>query len=334
MATSPFGLSADQWTSVQALINNAVQSAVSVVRTAAPPRRMDINPPDSFDGSDTSLGAAFVNQCEMVFRTRSTEYQDDKERVNYAANFLRGAALRWFIPFLSVTPRPPTPGGTVTPDILGSWSVFKFRFIQTFGDADQVKSASIRITSLAMANHHHVLKYSIDFSDLATYLSDWSDPSLQAQYYKGLAPRIKDDLSKVPWPSTYDELVSVTRSMDQRYWARRDEESHELRRVPRTSPGFNPAPSAFSAPPSPASSAHPDKRDKRSATPFDLSGILGPDGKLTPAEKQRRRELGLCMWCGSGDHLRPECPSAPPLPATSARASATEPGTAGNTTFA
>ena len=36
--------------------------------------------------------------------------------------------------------------------------------------------------------------------------------------------------------------------------------------------------------------------------------ILGPDSRLTPAERQRRLSLGLCMCCGQPGHLARACP--------------------------
>ena len=36
--------------------------------------------------------------------------------------------------------------------------------------------------------------------------------------------------------------------------------------------------------------------------------ILGPDDQLTPAERQRRLSLGLCMRCGQPRHLARACP--------------------------
>ncbi|KAG8766865.1 hypothetical protein FRC15_006034, partial [Serendipita sp. 397] len=50
--------------------------------------------------------------------------------------------------------------------------------------------------------------------------------------------------------------------------------------------------------------------DKRSTSP-DISSVLGPDGKLLPAEKKQRKEQNLCLFCGSPDHRHAQCPSAP-----------------------
>jgi hypothetical protein len=40
----------------------------------------------------------------------------------------------------------------------------------------------------------------------------------------------------------------------------------------------------------------------------DLSSKLGKDGKLTPEERQRRFDQGLCMFCGTKGHIVKDCP--------------------------
>lgn len=325
MSAPPFGLTADQWTNVQQLISTAVTSAVSASATARP-RRPDVNPPAEYDGSDPAVTLEFLDQCELVFRTRAADYPDSEARVNYCASFLRGAAHRWFMPYISAPPRSPSPGGTPAPTVLNSWSEFRAEFIRSFGKSDVKKSAAIQITTIAMSDHHHVLKYSIDFASLTTYLPDWSDAALKAQYYRGLAPRIKDDLSKVADPATYAALVTLSRSIDQRYWDRKAELTAETRKpAPRALPV---PPAALTSPSASSSAISADLRIKRSSSPSPaLSGILGPDGRLTAAEKQRRRELNLCLFCGSDDHLRDGCPTAPPR-STPARAASTAPTSA------
>ena len=42
-------------------------------------------------------------------------------------------------------------------------------------------------------------------------------------------------------------------------------------------------------------------------SPFPASP-LGPDSRLTPAERQRRMDLGLCLRCGQSGHLARNCP--------------------------
>jgi hypothetical protein len=42
----------------------------------------------------------------------------------------------------------------------------------------------------------------------------------------------------------------------------------------------------------------------------DISSKLGKDGKLTPEERQRRFDQGLCMLCGTKGHIVKDCPKS------------------------
>lgn len=337
---NPLGLSDDQWAAVQQLISASVAAAVVNLPAAQPrPKPIEFNPPDEFDGSDPSKVTDLFNQCDLVFRSRSEQFPDDETRINYAASYLRGQAQRWFMPHLAAVPPTALADGSLPPTVTTSWPKFKNEISATFGQSDLARTAAMKLSNLAMSDHHHVMKYSIDFKELASHLPDLSDTSLFSDYYRGLAPRIKDDLAKHPWPNSFVDLVTLTRSIDQRYWDRKEEQARESRRSANRTPTSFPAPisspsTSSSSISTSATSASSDKRDKRSASPaVNLSGIIGPDGKLTAIEKQRRRDLGLCNFCGSSEHLRDFCTLAPPktpTPGTSARASATSPNIAGS----
>lgn len=46
---------------------------------------------------------------------------------------------------------------------------------------------------------------------------------------------------------------------------------------------------------------------------MDLSAVnVRPHGPLTPQEKERRRKLGLCIYCGETGHVIRNCPIKPP----------------------
>ena len=51
-------------------------------------------------------------------------------------------------------------------------------------------------------------------------------------------------------------------------------------------------------------------KKNNSSNTEDLSSKLGPDGKLTSEEKQRRIDKGLCLVCGDRGHMAKECPKS------------------------
>jgi hypothetical protein len=329
----PLGLSAEQWASVQTLISTAVSAAIQTSGTPRP-RRADINPPDTFDGSDPTALPAFLSQCLLVFKARPDEYTEDTAKINYAVLYLRGSAQQWYLPFLSESFETPitNSGNSDDPDadadadsapapnpVTTSWKSFTKELSIAYGEAQPKIAAQGRMLQLSMTNKHHVSRYASDFANLAPK-TGFNDPALFSQYYRGLAPRLKEIIDKANDPlESYQALVAYSRRLDQNYWARISADASFVRSSFVSSPSVASTSNSGSSPASRASSVAPNSdsnsasRVKRSGSPLvDLSGKLGPDGKLTPAEKQRRKTLGLCLFCGSSDHRRSGCPLAPP----------------------
>jgi hypothetical protein len=65
-----------------------------------------------------------------------------------------------------------------------------------------------------------------------------------------------------------------------------------------------------------STSSSSSKPARPNSTPLsstkDLTKILGPDGKLLPAERARCESLGLCTYCG--EKHSPVCPTKPTKP--------------------
>jgi len=57
------------------------------------------------------------------------------------------------------------------------------------------------------------------------------------------------------------------------------------------------------APYNPASGSNGDHH-----TGIDIYAAWGSNGKLTPAEKARRKKFNLCLYCGESDHWSTTCP--------------------------
>src|SRR6266481_4327015 len=72
---------------------------------------------------------------------------------------------------------------------------------------------------------------------------------------------------------------------------------------------------------------HREKPTKATKTGPDLTGKLSKDGKLTPAERQRRMENNLCLFCGKTGHLAKDCSKLPSVAKARATATAPEPAT-------
>ena len=280
----------------------------------APRSRVKTRDLDPYDGSDPSKLRAFLAQCRLVFRARPEEYRDDTLKIMYAVSWLSGTAQRWYEPNLALDEDD-------LPDYALTWAAFEEALKGTFGEPDPVASATQKLDNLVMKDHHHLNKYNVDFNEYST-LTGFDERALYAKYYKGLAPRIKDSLAITGRPNTLARLRDRAQGLDLRYWERKDEEkSHpsaaKASTSTSTSRSSGTSSATFSSPSKSASTSTQSKPASRHSTPSgstpkpknqDIAKFLGPDGKLLPEEKERRKQNDLCIICGGSGHFSDKCP--------------------------
>jgi hypothetical protein len=273
-----------------------------------------VREPDQFDGLDSRKLRAFLVQLAINFQDRPMVFREDRTKVNYALSYLKGTALEWFEPGLFLT-------GLMEPTWLTSWVVFENELRTNFGPHDPTGDAEAELERLQMKDGHRITKYIVEFNRLSSQLQ-WGESALKYQFYRGLPPRIKDEISRVGKPVLLSQLRALAQSIDARYHERKSEIARE-----HPAPKGNPA----SAKPNsdqqnksgPSSKPHekkPDNSDRSGSRPTsskpnavpanrnpELQGKLGKDGKLTAEERQRRFDQKLCMFCGGPGHLAANC---------------------------
>lgn len=127
--------------------------------------------------------------CAPFFRSANLCFvpAEDQVKITYAVSWLKGTAQRWYEPNLALRERD-------LPDFALYWDDFEEALKTTFGEPDPVASASYKLDHLVMKENHHINKYNVDFSELAT-ITGYDNRALHAMCYRGLAPRIKDALA-------------------------------------------------------------------------------------------------------------------------------------------
>ena len=268
--------------------------------------------PEPFDGSEPSKLRSFLSQCKMVFRSRPDDFRSDHFKIIYAVSWMKDTAQRWFEPNLECDDED-------LPDFAVSWPEFEEALRATFGEPDPVAAATTKLENLVMRDHHHLNKYNVDFNEHSA-LTGFNERALYSRYYRGLAPRLKDALVYIGRPATLARLRERAQELDLRYWERKEEErtnpsASKTTTTPSRSSGTSSA--TYSADKS--STSH-SKTASRSSTPAatpaassspnkpDLTKVLGPDGKLLPEEKERRKKNDLCLVCGAKGHFSDKCP--------------------------
>ena len=262
----------------------------------------EIGKPTHFDGTKPESIRAFIAQCIMAFDNKPRKFSTDRQRVAYAASYLSGIALDWWLPHLTAV---------LEPTIRTNWDEFILALNQSFGQPDLAQSAQRSIRQLKMKDNHRVNKYMIRFAEHAPH-TGWNDPALYDAFYDGLAERLKDHLLSLPRATTLDTLKQQALECDNRYWARQNEKTSQASSTRQTSntstntkdsdrkPFERKANNAPSDKSKPSRSAPADRKD--------LSSVLDSTGHLTDAEKERRKAKGLCIYCGEKpDHHSREC---------------------------
>ncbi|KAJ3818070.1 hypothetical protein F5880DRAFT_1617700 [Lentinula raphanica] len=158
-----------------------------------------------------------------------------------------------------------------------------------------------------MRNDNKVGAYNIKFNTLAA-ASGWDVNALQWAYQKGLAPRLKDKIARMPKPQTLSKYWREVLWLDNRYWCREDErkwESHHFLKpsdqkkgkkdgkkpVPFNSSQNSGANQSSSSSNNQKKFSNSNNNKGNSGNKFPKKSIadnLGSDGKLTPAERERR----------------------------------------------
>ena len=134
-----------------------------------------------------------------------------------------------------------------------------------------------------------VSDYAIEFHTLAAS-AGWGERELHGAYYNGLSEQLLDELSTCDLPVSLEGLIDLTLQIDarlaDRHASRHLQDPESLREGSRTR---GQAPS-------------------RAVEVPEMEPIQVGHTKLSMAERQRRRDNHLCLYCGGAGHLLSACP--------------------------
>ena len=246
-----------------------------VVQQRKEPR---VSLPDKFDGTRSKF-RGFVNQIRLITVLQPGRYPTEESRVGLVGTLLTGQALSWFAPLFEKRS-----------SILNNFETFLEAFAEAFGEHDKVRWATTKIRSLRQGARSASV-YASDFRQLACDLN-WGEEALMSQFYCGLNNDVKDLLLSLPDPQTLNEAISQAVKCDNRLFQRRQDQRSRQHTV-----HHDPTISASSL------NLHSEAEDMQ----IDAVRVK----TLTPEEKKRRMEEGLCFYCGGEGHKRGNCPKKP-----------------------
>lgn len=232
--------------------------------------------PEKFDGTRSKF-RGFINQVQLVIELQPQSYPTPGSQVRFIGTLLSGSALSWFSSFLER--RDP---------ILDNLEAFLAEFRSMFGEHDAIRVATNKIRILRQGNRSVTL-YASQFRQLATDIK-WDDAALVSQFLYGLQYEVKKLMLNLPDPQTLSQAIDFAVKCDNRLF--------EFRSESRTS-GPQRYYNSMATPTSPQHIPSEVEDMQIDAVRFK---------PLTEQEKSRRRQGGLCLYCGEPKHTAQHCP--------------------------
>ena len=251
-------------------------------------RAEKIADPDKFDGTREKL-KAFKDQLLLKTSGNPARFPNVQHKLRYAFQFLTGKAQRTMRIHLK---RSTDTDGEETYEILfTTFAEFLTALDRHFGDPDEKHTAAMALDKLRQNNREFGAYYA-DFQELMDTLDHTDDTSRRHALTRGLSHEMQKALAISPAPTTegFDQYVKRLNELDCRLRALQSR-THQQPRGPVHTPT-----------PGPTTATGTD------AGPMDLSATKG---RISKAEKARRRAQGLCMYCGGTGHFAAQCPARP-----------------------
>ncbi|KAI3376970.1 hypothetical protein L3Q82_000205 [Scortum barcoo] len=219
-----------------------------------------------------------------------SSYSSDNAKIGYVVNLLRGKASDWA-----------TALWQANSPVLQSFDSFIAEMKKVFDHPVQGQEAVKRLLDLRQGSQS-VAAYSVDFRILAA-ASGWDSLALKGIFYKGLAEKIKDELSLRDEPDSLDSLISLAIRIDNRLRERQRERGTLMPKLAQPASASPPLPLSFAPTPhSPPPVALPSVSEE----PMQLGRA-----KLSPSRREASENAGLPRP-GSLSSAKQRPPSLPP----------------------
>jgi Retrotransposon gag protein len=282
-----------------------------------PPKESKPVLPERFDGKPKNLHR-FMNQMELAFRLAPSRFELDSTKIATIGTLLTDVALDWFSRFLE------TPLDESSQLMLNDYDAFKQSFENRFGDPNEVYHAETIILKIKQGSRS-VSGYSTEFQ-VTAQKTNWDDASLLRHYRRGLNQPIKNQMLSMPRPRDLEECIrfSIDAELRLNEIAQESIESNSdyVRRFQKPYRNVLPPSTSFPRNHTPIRNDYyrqtPPQNMRPHQIPISRSDPMEIDasqlGGLPRSERNRRRSLGLCGYCGNPEHHISSCPIKPPLP--------------------
>ena len=271
-----------------------IRAMSSAPRTSS---NVKVRDPPLFKGKAAELDSFIHDVDSAIYLQPALLNGSNQAKCIYMASWLdEGAPKTWLKAMLRRNP-----------NFYDDWNAFRAAFRLRFQDSDLEARKLHKLERLTQTGS--AASYANEFVEGLEYV-DWTEKHAIRQFNRGLKHDLQVQLLKEAEPGTLDEWIPLVVQMDNKMHnlevetRRRDkfkssvsvsrpsEKSHKPRAA--NSGSNNPPP----PPPGPSHSGE---------VPMEIDGVK--HGKVTEAERERRRKDKLCFYCGKGKHMIAECPN-------------------------
>lgn len=248
--------------------------------------------PPRFDGTTSKL-EEFITKLVLVFRLQANRHPDATAQINYAIGFLEGRAFKTVSAHLRLSEQD-------QPLFLHDFDAFVQFLRDNFGYADEKRVAAREIKRLKQTGS--ASEYFAEFGQYVP-LVNFNSEALVEMARDGLKEDVIDELMRLDVDtSDFNRFRAKAIEIDNRNYERR-----LYRKEKRGSK-------------SDSKEANPPRHDRilndrtertrtveKEVTRVSPSGTY-QKGPISDEERQRRRGLGLCTYCGKAGHYASACP--------------------------
>ncbi|KAI4874718.1 hypothetical protein NFI96_007697 [Prochilodus magdalenae] len=249
-----------------------------------------VSKPEKYDGAPSQC-QGFLLQCSLFFS--NSPPSSDSARISFVVSRLTGRALDW---------------ATAVWRSYGQATYERFiqDFSEVFDHPNEGRSSGELLIRMRQGIRP-VAEYALDFRIVAAG-SGWNEPALVVAFRNGLHPDLLKELACRDDGLDLDKLIALAIRLDQLkrgavQSARRASSARSRQLACSWSVGALPRPTS-----------------RVSGNSVPEEPMQADSARLTPAERSRRRQEGLCLYCGEEWYLLRDCrtrprgnlPAAPP----------------------
>lgn len=247
----------------------------------------DVPLPAKFNGSRRSSSIDFKNSMSKLFFLQPRKFPNDQIRIVYLSTFFTDSAKLWY-QALEDSQSP-------TLETLETfWAAFQNRFGNPLASEEQKN----KLLLSRQGRSESVEEFNSRFLTLILNVN-FNDEALRSIYLQAIQPEVLEKLyDQDNLPTSLEEMMSLCELIESR---RRQIQNRKNLIVGRSQ--FNAQPASV------PSNGHVQSNPAFGlAIPTAQRSIPEQRSSLTEEERQRRRSLNLCIYCGDNGHFLSNCP--------------------------